>query len=166
MQLSYRLGARHLHVALRREAGGRFEVTSDSGTRQVVAALVDAQTVQLTIDGRLHVAHVVRIGDARHVWLAGRVYVLAPESTASSSHAVLAPPQIVAPMPGKVLEVLVEAGQQVAEGDGLVILEAMKMEHRITAAAAASVRAVHVVGGQMVDGGAVLIELEYADQQS
>ena len=75
---------------------------------------------------------------------------------------MLASPQIVAPMPGKVLQVLVRAGQQVAAGDGLLILEAMKMEHRMTAEAPATVRAVHVADGQMVDAGTVLVELEYA----
>ncbi|MDX2168814.1 MAG: biotin/lipoyl-containing protein [Deltaproteobacteria bacterium] len=162
MHSTYQLGARHLHVGLRREGAGRFEATTDSGVQQVDAALVDGHTVQLCIGDAVHVAHVVRVGAVAHVWLAGRAYVLEPERATSSSHAVLAPPQIVAPMPGKVLEVLVSPGQQVAEGDGLVILEAMKMEHRITAAAAATVRAVHASGGQMVDGGAVLIELEYA----
>ena len=61
----------------------------------------------------------------------------------------------------KVLQVLVELGQTVAAGDGLVVVEAMKMEHRIAAEADAVVRAVHVSAGQMVDGGAVLIELDY-----
>lgn len=163
MQSRYQLGARMLQVALRRDGAGRFTVTSDSGAQPVDAALIDGQTIQLRIGDAMHVAHVARIGAATHVWLAGRVYVLEPERSAASSHAALAPPQIIAPMPGKVLEVLVAAGQQVADGDGLVILEAMKMEHRITAAAAATVRAVHVAGGQMVDGGAVLIELDYGD---
>jgi len=163
MQFSYRLGTRHLEVTVRRDAPGRFAVSDARGTHAIDAALLDAQTIQLTVDGRLRLAHVVRIGDARHVWLNGQVYVLAPEAAGSPGHAAaLAPPQILAPMPGKVLQVLVAAGQEVAEGDGLVIVEAMKMEHRITAAAAASVRAVHVAAGQMVDGGAVLIELDYA----
>jgi 3-methylcrotonyl-CoA carboxylase alpha subunit len=165
MQSSYQLGARALQVALRREGAGRFTVTSDSSVQLVDAQLIDGQTIQLRIGVTVHVAHVVRVGAASHVWLGGRVYVLEPERASASSHAVLAPPQIVAPMPGKVLEVLVAAGQPVAEGDGLVILEAMKMEHRITAAAAATVRAVHVAGGQMVDGGAVLIDLDY-DRES
>jgi biotin carboxyl carrier protein len=64
-------------------------------------------------------------------------------------------------MPGKVLQVLVRVGQSVAADEGLLVLEAMKMEHRIAAEAPATVRAVHVADGQMVDAGAVLIELEY-----
>jgi pyruvate carboxylase subunit B len=66
-------------------------------------------------------------------------------------------------MPGKVLSVLVGEGQEVATGDGLLILEAMKMENRIVAEARAIVRRVHVTEGQMVDGGAILLELDYVE---
>ena len=87
---------------------------------------------------------------------------LVPEAAAASvDHGVHLQPKVVAPMPGKVLQVLVERGQTVAAGDGLVVVEAMKMEHRIAAEADAVVRAVHVAAGQMVDGGSVLIELDY-----
>jgi pyruvate carboxylase subunit B len=57
---------------------------------------------------------------------------------------MLAAPEIVSPMPGKVTQVLVKEGDKVAAGDGLLILEAMKMENRLTAEAPAIVRKVHV----------------------
>ena len=65
-----------------------------------------------------------------------------------------------APMPGKVVQVLVEAGQAVAKGASLVILEAMKMEQTLAAPAAGVVLAVHVAAGDQVDAGATLVELE------
>jgi len=65
-----------------------------------------------------------------------------------------------APMPGQVVAVLVEAGQQVNEGDTLLILEAMKMEHRIKAPYAGLVEAVHYRPGQTVQGDAVLLDLK------
>lgn len=163
MQVGYRSGGRHLVVAVQRQSPGHFSVSIDGTAQAVEVMAVDGSTVQLAIDGSVQTAYVVRVAGVVHVWIDGEVHVLAPESAAvSADHGALAPPQIVAPMPGKVLQVLVTVGQQVAEGDGLVIVEAMKMEHRITAAAAASVRAVHVADGQMVDGGAVLVELDYA----
>lgn len=164
MQIGYRLQGQHWTVTVRREAAGRFAVDAGAGARTVEAALLDPHTLQLTVDGHQQVAHVARVGDAVHVWLAGEVYVLAPESSGGAGPAALAAPQIVAPMPGKVLQVLVAAGAQVAAGDGLVIVEAMKMEHRIVAEAAATVRAVHIAAGAMVDGGTVLIELDYETQ--
>jgi len=164
IQHIYRTGSRQVAIAVERSGPGRYTVTVDGHRHVVEAALRGPSTLQLVVDGRQHTAWIVRIGDAEHVAVDGEVHVLRPEvagSAAAGDHSTLAPPQIVAPMPGKVLHVLVTAGAQVAAGDGLLILEAMKMEHRIIAEAAATVRAVHVSDGQMVDGGSIMLELEY-----
>jgi pyruvate carboxylase subunit B len=65
-----------------------------------------------------------------------------------------------APMPGLVLRVHVAAGQQVAAGAGLVVLEAMKMENELKSVSAAVVRAVRVTPGEAVEKGQVLVEFE------
>jgi len=68
--------------------------------------------------------------------------------------------QIVAPMVGKVVSVLVEVGADVAEDDALVMLEAMKVEMPVSATADGKVSAVLVKAGDTVEGGQVLLELE------
>lgn len=70
------------------------------------------------------------------------------------------PSRIVAPMPGLVLRVQVAVGDQVGTGDGLVVLEAMKMENEIKARAPAVVARVLVTPGQAVEKGAPLVEFE------
>ena len=65
-----------------------------------------------------------------------------------------------APMPGMVLKVLVEPGQQINKGDGLVILEAMNMENILKATGPATVKAIKVTERTAVEKGTVLIELE------
>lgn len=65
-----------------------------------------------------------------------------------------------APMPGLVLRVLVQPGDAVSAGMGLVVLEAMKMENELTASASAVVRAVRVAPGDAVEKGQVLLEFE------
>ncbi len=70
------------------------------------------------------------------------------------------PASLKAPMPGLVVRVLVIAGDQVAAGQGLVVMEAMKMENELKAAAAGTVKRVRVKPGDKVEKGAVLIELE------
>ncbi len=70
------------------------------------------------------------------------------------------PSALRAPMPGLVVRVLVEAGQSVASGAGLVVLEAMKMENELKAGAAGKVRGVRVGAGQAVEKGQVLVEFE------
>ena len=62
-------------------------------------------------------------------------------------------------MPGLVVRVLVEAGQEVAAGTGVVVLEAMKMENELKATAAGVVGAIKVGAGEPVEKGQVLVEL-------
>ena len=69
------------------------------------------------------------------------------------------PAALRAPMPGLVVRVLVEAGQAVAQGAGLVVLEAMKMENELRASTPGVVKAVLVRPGETVDKGQTLIEL-------
>ena len=64
---------------------------------------------------------------------------------------------LVAPMPGTVLRVPAREGAQVAEGEILLVLEAMKMEHEVRAPVAGSIGQVLVTAGQQVDSGAVLV---------
>ena len=67
---------------------------------------------------------------------------------------------LVAPMPGTVLRVLVGPGDDVAAGQPLVVVEAMKMEHQIVAPAAGTVAEVLVAVGDQVDTGQALLRLE------
>jgi biotin carboxyl carrier protein len=67
---------------------------------------------------------------------------------------------VKAPMPGMVLKILVEAGQQLNKGDGMLVLEAMKMENILKATGSAIVKSIKVNERTAVEKGAVLIELE------
>jgi propionyl-CoA carboxylase alpha chain len=78
-----------------------------------------------------------------------------PDDTAAQAEGAL-----VAPMPGKVIRVGVEAGQTVAPGEVIAVLEAMKMEHELTAGAGGSVSEVHVSDGDQVEAGAVIAVIE------
>ncbi len=67
---------------------------------------------------------------------------------------------IKAPMPGLVLEIAIIEGQQVNQGDKILILEAMKMENCLVVPASATIKKILVVKGQAVEKGQVLVELE------
>ncbi len=67
-----------------------------------------------------------------------------------------------APLPGAITKVLVSVGDPVAEGDGLVVLEAMKMEHTLRANGAGTVAALHCLPGQQVDVNDLLVVVEPA----
>lgn len=70
------------------------------------------------------------------------------------------PQKVNAPMPGKVVRVLVKAGDTVQTRQGLVVVEAMKMENELRAARAGTVREVFVREGQSVDAGTPLVAVE------
>lgn len=77
----------------------------------------------------------------------------------AASEAASGPAPLVAPMPGLVVRVAVAVGDEVAAGQGLVVIEAMKMENELRSPSAGVVTAVPAVPGQPVEKGAVLIEL-------
>ena len=68
--------------------------------------------------------------------------------------------EIKAPMPGLVLEIAVTEGQQVNEGDKILILGAMKMENSIVVSVNATIKRIAVAAGDAVEKGQVLVELE------
>jgi methylmalonyl-CoA carboxyltransferase small subunit len=72
---------------------------------------------------------------------------------------------VTAPLAGSVVRVLVREGQEIAAGDVLVLLEAMKMETEITAPSAGTVQAVLVSVGDAVTGGQVLVQIGAAGQE-
>jgi biotin carboxyl carrier protein len=67
-------------------------------------------------------------------------------------------------MPGAIIDVRVALGQHVDAGETLVVMEAMKMEHVISAPTTGTVTAIFVTTGQQVDNGAVLLTLEGDEQ--
>ena len=69
------------------------------------------------------------------------------------------PQRVAAPMPGKIVRVLVKAGDSVTAKQGLVVVEAMKMENELRASAPAIVTAIRAIAGTAVNKGAVLVEL-------
>jgi 3-methylcrotonyl-CoA carboxylase alpha subunit len=132
-------------------ADGRFrfagDVTwADDGTARLTGhAAVDGRGVDVSYEGRPY-----RLD-----------FVPAPALVAAGSAAGAGVAgAIVSPMPGKIVKVVVGPGDAVTERDLLIVLEAMKMEHRIEATHDGVVKRVAVVPGQLVTGGATLVELE------
>jgi 3-methylcrotonyl-CoA carboxylase alpha subunit len=114
----------------------------------------------LTIEGRRYPVFGARRKDSILVSVGPAAFEFKPAEAAFRRRARgLAAAEITAPMPGKVLKVLVRDGDLVEAGQAMVVIEAMKMETTLAAESAAMVKHVRVEEGQMVDHGAVLIEL-------
>lgn len=102
-----------------------------------------------------------KVGDVWWVHHAGRVSRVRVVERGSSSLSGVG--GLTAPMPGKILTVMATVGESVDEGQPLVVMEAMKMEHRICADVAGTVTAIHFSDGDQVDQGATLVEIDSAE---
>ncbi len=118
---------------------------------------IDGQVVDLVTEGELPELGVVAFGHRSYVRVVSdrlRAAMLAKGSGASGGEKV-----IKSPMPGRVVKILVAEGDEVAAGQGLIIVEAMKMENELKAKSAGKVASVHVKALDTVENGAKLITL-------
>ena len=146
-----RLAVREAAVLV--EIGGKtHRVTGPIGADGAVEASVDGELVRANLFTRGGITHLYRDG-AHQTFELLDPYL--PE-IAGADHAG----ELVAPMPGRIIAVLVTAGARVSAGTALIVMEAMKMEHTVTAPAAGVVSAIHCAVGDQVREGAELLLLE------
>jgi len=101
------------------------------------------------------------VGHQLHLWLDGDLFIFQREDQRRRNNAAAAelPDDVLAPVPGAVLEVLVADGERVERNQTVLVMESMKMELAITAPRSATVRRVVVRPGQQVQQGMRLLEL-------
>ncbi|MEA2664452.1 MAG: hypothetical protein QOI11_1396 [Candidatus Eremiobacteraeota bacterium] len=153
---AWRLGAVGVPLAFALDGGVAHVQASYDGTRWRlegdVAGTVEADAREATFDAQGGTVVV----DGRTVrWS----YPEPPSADAEHSAHAAASGDVTAPMPGKIVSVCVLPGARVEQRALLVVLEAMKMEHRIEAPLAGTVREVLVQAGQLVTGGATLVTI-------
>ena len=168
MRYEVEVGGRRRQVVVTR-AGDGFAITLDGRTRRVDAARIDAHTLSLVVDrawssdvsiaadpvsGQMTVhvgaTPVVVTLNGRRRW--GR----RDEAAGVGS----GPQRLVAPMPGKVVRVLIKAGDLVSARQPVVVVEAMKMENELRASREGTVAEIHVREGMSVDAGALLLVIQ------
>ena len=144
---------------------GRLEYQADGGAaieRSYSAAPCGEGRWSVLIEGRSYA--VARLG-AGEVSVNGRVFqveVIDPRSLRGRRTAAegSGPQTVAALMPGRVIRVLVEAGQKVEAGQGLVVVEAMKMQNEMKAPRAGRVVEVRAAAGATVAAGDILVVIE------
>ncbi len=154
-------GQRHYVFAHGKEDHALVATYKTEGGYIINGASVQIVEGAVLIDGKkVSAAHRVA-GDTHYVGLDGRTVELVaqhPFAADGFEESGAAASAILAPMPGKVISLAVKVGDKVKAGQQLGVLEAMKMEHSLTAPAAAEVEAVPVGPGDQVDEGAILIK--------
>ena len=119
-------------------------------------------TLEVTVDGKIYNVElperkkapvpVVKPAVVQAAPVASTPVAAKPANNAGSN-------AVIAPLNGKITQILVKAGDTIAAGDTVCMLEAMKMENSITAEFGGTVKAVLVNVGDQVDGGQALVEL-------
>ncbi|MFW6051855.1 MAG: biotin/lipoyl-containing protein [Myxococcota bacterium] len=164
----------------------KYRVTIDDQEREIDVQLTAGGAVSVALDGEPLDADAVPIPGGVSLRLDGRVYDVVVGGKAEKldvacgAHRTQAQveserararkkkrgaagdtaKELRCPMPGRVLKILVKAGDEVAPGDPLVVVEAMKMENELRAEAGGKIASVEVNEGQNVESNAVLLRLE------
>ena len=136
---------------------GSSEATCDGETIENEHTFeIDARPNRLWVDGQL--AHVVKVRDDWWIHIDGSIHVLSIDEQGLGGSGDEG--GMSAPMPGKILELLCNIGDQVETGQTLIVMEAMKMEHRIAANVSGTIAAIHHEVGEQVAAGATLIDID------
>ena len=184
MQYEIEIGGRRRQVAVAR-AGEGFAVTVDGHARQVDAVRIDAQTLSLVVDSVSPTDTITGPPDSRFLRSVYEANVARDRATGQLTVHVGAvpiavtlngrrrwgrkvhdggagsgPQRLRAPMPGKVVRLLVEAGDRVGARQPVVVVEAMKMENELRASRDGTVTEIHASEGMSVDAGALLIVIQ------
>jgi biotin carboxyl carrier protein len=148
-----------VRCAVERE-GDEFVVRVGEATHRLRLAALEPGRFQLSSEGRSRLLSFARGGGQRFLHVDGHtVEYSRDEGGGAAVRRRAAPGDLSAPMPGTVTQVLVRDGDRVAQGQPLVIVEAMKMEHVIRAPHATRIRVVRVSPGDQIDGGTIVAEL-------
>lgn len=138
--------------------GNEFVVDGKKTGRTNYSLIVDNRSFEIEVDNTEDEYRVLVDGRNYHVRLSDerrvRVGGAQPDSQLRGRQ------RVSVPMPGKVIAVLVSEGDSVEKGQGLVIVEAMKMENEVRSPIAGEVKEIKVKPGETVVGGAVLVVVE------
>jgi acetyl/propionyl-CoA carboxylase alpha subunit len=163
MKLIATLGSR-THVVDVTQSSGGYRVTLDDQVWEVDARLTAQGIFSLVIDGVSHVADVADDAGRCVVEIGGETYSIQVEEqtryiirTRGGAAGSGTGQTMKAPLPGRITHVAVQAGDTVAPGQTLLVIEAMKMENELKASAPGTVREVRVAVSQAVNAGDVLV---------
>jgi len=162
MKLNIELGGKTRSVALSRLADGRLRCAIDG--RELVADIVEIApgVFSILLGADVFEIRVEAAAGKLRVQIGGKEYVAGvhdPRSWRRASGAAIESrgrQPVVAPMPGKVVRVLVAAGEPIEAGQGIAVVEAMKMQNEVRSPKTGSVERLFVAEGQTVNAGEVL----------
>lgn len=165
-RFEFEFGGEHAKAWLTYERGGSLHLAVGEGEAAVAGPLVfaaQADGIELQFAGQRTRAAVYAQGEVDHVFTPlGATQITAIDLLAHAGEVAAEGGRLTAPMPGKVVSFAVKAGDAVAKGQPLAVMEAMKMEHTIAAPADGVVQELLYAPGDQVTEGAELLKLSAA----
>ncbi|QKT08276.1 acetyl/propionyl-CoA carboxylase subunit alpha [Gordonia sp. X0973] len=161
---TYRHGEEEIAVRYRVARDGHVELPDDEGVGSRASSALDHRNVVLVVDGVRREFAVSRHGETVYVDWPGKSVALGVVPRFVDPSTVQRPGSLLAPMPGSVIRVAVEQGDRVTAGQPMLWLEAMKMEHTITAPADGVVTTLAVEVGRQLAVGDVLAVIESEEE--
>ncbi|MCC6673540.1 MAG: acetyl-CoA carboxylase biotin carboxyl carrier protein subunit [Planctomycetes bacterium] len=149
-----------LTVQLKPLGGARYAVQVGTHVYEVEATVLPDGRVRFHLDGKSHLVEAAPSGKQVQVRLDGHTWILEPSRGRARAGHDAGSGVIEAPMTGTIAKVLVEVGSAVEKGATLVVLTAMKMEHKLVSGIAGRVVEVTAREGATVDQGALLARVE------
>ncbi len=154
---------KQLRIVQLERAADRWKILLDGQPVNADAVEIAPNTLSLLLEGQSHEVHIVESPGGLLRLQTGlqefTAEVTDPRSWRGRRHGALEAEgrqQVVAPMPGKVVRVLVEAGDKVEAGQGLLVVEAMKMQNEIRSPKSGTVERILAKEGQPVTAGEIL----------
>ena len=163
MKISAQVGDRTLDVTVER-ADGHFRVVVDGVEHLVDAHKLEADFYSILVGEKSYEVSIERRKDAYHVRRGGHeipVRLSDPSRRGrDAKFSSAGPERIESAMPGRVVRLLVAEGDTVEAGQGVIVIEAMKMENEISSQKGGKVTSIEVSEGQSVEGGSALLTIE------
>ncbi|MRT32256.1 acetyl/propionyl/methylcrotonyl-CoA carboxylase subunit alpha [Herbaspirillum sp. CAH-3] len=143
--------------------GRQWQLQIGGNTHTLALHVANTDSVRISLDGRTLQADVAWEGEGLHLFDGRSQHSLRlPDPMAHAGHTEAEGGRLTAPMPGKIVALLVDQGASVTQGTPLLIMEAMKMEHTIAAPSAGTVEALRYAVGDQVAEGAQLLDFKAA----
>ena len=144
-----------------RESQGRYRVTIGERTLDLDWVKISEADVSVLVDGASYDLSLEKTPEGFAVLVRGDRYDVdlkdAVKGAVLGKATPTGPLKLMAPMPGKIVKVLVQVGDSVESGCGVLVMEAMKMENEHKTSRAGSVQEIRVREGQAVEMGAILL---------
>ncbi len=146
--------------------GEKYSVDFGNKKKEFDCQVISPNCLSMEIDGKIQTVYLAETENKRYIFIQGEQFIIQEKETTRAkrkeeeSGLAEGKQLICAPMPGRILKILVSEGEKVKKKQSLAIVEAMKMEHEIKSALDGVVKKVNFKENQMVDTEEPIMELE------